>query len=118
SVRRLVVWARRGHPAWALAGVAALGLLACGGSHPAGSAAASPEGAAIPSAVASAGPAADWPTYHGQPPRTGVDTARPPLCGARRLWTAGVDGAGYAEPLVAKGKGIVATEDGSVYAFH
>ena len=115
---QLVVWARRRpRAAWALAAVLALELLACGGSHPVGSAAASPEENAIPSAVDSSGHAADWSTYHGQPTRTGVDTTGPPLGRARRLWTAGVDGAVYAEPLVAKGKVIVATENNSLYAF-
>jgi outer membrane protein assembly factor BamB len=114
----LLVWARRRRrAAWALVGVVALELLACGGSHPAGSAAASSEGSASPSAVASGVPVADWPTYHGQPARTGVARAGPPLGRARRLWTASVDGAVYAEPLVAKGKLIVATENNSVYAF-
>jgi outer membrane protein assembly factor BamB len=100
----------------ALAGALALGLLACGGSHPAGSAAASAEDGTSLSAAPS-GPAADWPTYHGQPARTGVASAGPPLGRAHRLWTAGVDGAVYAEPLVVGGKVIVATENNSVYAF-
>jgi outer membrane protein assembly factor BamB len=108
---------RRRRAVGALAGVAALGLLACGGSHPAGSAAASADGSTVLSAAAPSGPAADWPTYHGQPARTGVATAGPPLGRAHRLWAAGVDGAVYAEPLVVGGKMIVATENNSVYAF-
>ena len=114
----MVVWApKRRRAVWALGGVVALGLLACGGSHPAGSAAAAAEGSTSLSAAAPSGPAADWPTYHGQPARTGVATAGPPLGRAHRLWTAGVDGAVYAEPLVVGGKVIVATENNSVYAF-
>jgi outer membrane protein assembly factor BamB len=115
-----VVWAltrRRRRAAGALAGVVAIGLLACGGSRPAGSAAASPEASTILSAAAPSGPAVDWPTYHGQPARTGASAAGPPLGRAHRLWTAGVDGAVYAEPLVARGRVIVATENNSVYAF-
>ena len=113
-----MVWAPgRRRAIWALAGAVALGLLACGGSHPAGSAAASAEDSTILSAAAPSGPAADWPTYHGQPSRTGVAAAGPPLGRVHRLWTAGVDGAVYAEPLVVGGKAIVATENNSVYAF-
>ncbi len=37
---------------------------------------------------------------------------------AHRLWTAGVDGAVYAEPLVADGSVIVATGNDSLYAFN
>jgi PQQ-like domain len=59
----------------------------------------------------------DWPMYHRQPARTGVAAAGPALGRVRRLWTAGVDGAVYAEPLVAGGRVIVATENDSVYAF-
>jgi outer membrane protein assembly factor BamB len=144
SARRSVVpeLSRTRHVAvWVLAGVVAVVLVACGGSHPIrssatspspianGSTAASPSPvangstAASPSPVAHRGvPAAqsravDWPTYHRQPARVGVDAAGPPLGSVRRLWTAGVDGAVYAEPLVAGGKVIVASENDSVYAF-
>jgi outer membrane protein assembly factor BamB len=115
---------------WALAGVVAIVLVACGGSHPARSATASPaaggSGSAAPtsratginrSAVSHGGHGADWPTYHRQPARTGVAAAGPALGRVRRLWTAEVDGAVYAEPLVAGGKVIVATENDSVYGF-
>jgi outer membrane protein assembly factor BamB len=61
--------------------------------------------------------AADWPTYHGQATRTGVDASGPALGRVHRLWTAAVDGAVYAAPLVAGGKVIIATENNSVYAF-
>ena len=97
---------------WALAGVVAIVLVACGGSHPGRSATASPAAAgqaASPApgvsrtAVPPGGHAADWPTYHRQPARTGVDATGPALGRVHRLWTAGVDGAVYAEPLVAGG---------------
>ena len=61
--------------------------------------------------------AGDWPTYHHDSARTGATASGPPLGRARRLWSAAVDGAVYAEPLVAGGKVIVATENDSVYAF-
>ena len=117
-MRRLVASGRmRQRLVWALAGVVAIVLVGCGGSHPALSAAASPVPGANPSAVAPGGQAADWPTYHREPTRTGVDAAGPALGRVHHLWTAAVDGAVYAEPLVAGGRVIVATENDSVYAF-
>jgi outer membrane protein assembly factor BamB len=59
----------------------------------------------------------DWPTYHHDSARTGATSSGPALGRARRLWSSAVDGAVYAEPLVAGGKVIVATESDSVYAF-
>jgi outer membrane protein assembly factor BamB len=119
------MWRMRHLVAWGLAGLVAIVLVACGGSHPARPATASP----APSSTASPAPttnrtpapagaahAVDWPTYHGQPTRAGADAAGPALGRAQRLWTAGVDGAVYAEPLVAGGRVIVATENNSVYA--
>jgi outer membrane protein assembly factor BamB len=121
-MRRVVVWM--------LAGVAAIVLVACGGSHPARTTTATPApGAGRTTAPASPAPgtsqgavspgssAAGWPTYHGQRARTGIAAAGPALGQVHRLWTAGVDGAVYAEPLVAGGRVIVATENDSVYAF-
>ncbi len=115
---------------WALAGVAAIVVVACGGSRPARSATASPATGAARTAsapspapginrspVSPAGNAADWPTYHRQPARAGVAAAGPALGRVHRVWSAGVDGAVYAEPLVAGGRVIVATENDSVYAF-
>jgi outer membrane protein assembly factor BamB len=58
-----------------------------------------------------------WPTYHANLARAGVAAAGPVIGKARRLWSAPVDGAVYAEPLVAQGKVVVATENDSVYAF-
>jgi outer membrane protein assembly factor BamB len=78
--------------------------------------------AALAAAASQAAPvrhaqAGDWPTYHHDSARTGATGSGPPLGRARRLWSAAVDGAVYAEPLVAGGKVIVATENDSVYAF-
>ena len=104
-------------------------LVGCSGSHAQRSVTASPTTAAgrttalssstttaERSTASSAAGAGDWPTYHGQPARTGVAATGPALGHVRRLWTATVDGAVYAEPLVARGKVIVATENDSVYA--
>ena len=114
---------------WALVGAVASAVVGCGGSHAQRSVTASPTTAAgrttalssstttaERSTASSAAGATDWPTYHGQPARTGVAATGPALGHVRRLWTATVDGAVYAEPLVARGKVIVATENDSVYA--
>ncbi len=110
---------------WALASA----VVACGGSHSQRSVTASPTTAASRTTALSSSTttadrstapspagATDWPTYHGQSARTGVAATGPALGHVRRLWTATVDGAVYAEPLVARGKVIVATENDSVYA--
>ncbi len=61
--------------------------------------------------------ATDWPVYHRDPLRTGYDPAfvapRAPLAVA---WSAPLDGAVYAEPLVVAGNVIAATENDTVYA--
>ncbi len=68
-----------------------------------------------PSVAAST--ATDWPVYHRDALRTGYDPAfvapRRPLTVA---WSAALDGAVYAEPLVVAGNVIAATENDTVYA--
>jgi outer membrane protein assembly factor BamB len=49
--------------------------------------------------------------------RSGATSDGPALGKAKRRWTAGVDGAVYASPLLAGGNVVVATENDSVYAF-
>ena len=67
-----------------------------------------------PSATSSA--AADWPTYDRTAERSGVSVSSPALAAVRQSWTASVDGAVYAQPLVVGSEIIVATENDSVYA--
>ena len=67
-----------------------------------------------PSATSSA--AADWPTYDRTAERSGVSVSSPALVAVRQSWTAFVDGAVYAQPLVVGSEVIVATENDSVYA--
>jgi outer membrane protein assembly factor BamB len=71
-----------------------------------------------PSPAPTADPAtADWPVYHLDSQRTGNATAFPAFTGSlTKGWTAGLDGAVYAEPLVVGGQVIAATEGDSVYA--
>jgi len=110
--------------ALAAVGLLAIGLLAaaCSSSSPATapaqSASAHPTATATPSATATRPAAiADWPTYHGSPSRAGAASA-PLLAGTLRVAaTASLDAAAYAQPLVASGLVIVATENNTVYAF-
>src|SRR5438309_1227121 len=71
---------------------------------------------APPSSAATQRPASpDWPTYHGTNDRAGAATAalRGPL---RRAWSMNLDAAMYAQPIVAGGVVLAATENNSVYA--
>jgi len=69
-----------------------------------------------PEPAATAGPAADWSTYDRTAGRTGVSVSSPAVGTVRQSWTASVDGAVYAQPLVAGSEVIVATENDTVYA--
>ena len=107
--------------AWPLAGVLTITLAACGGSHsnrsPTEFTTATTATTRTSTAARARGQRDEWPTYHRVRARTGADRLGPGLGDVRRLWTAGVDGAVYAEPLVARGRVVVATENDSVYAF-
>jgi outer membrane protein assembly factor BamB len=99
---------------------AAIGLSGCGGSHRPTTATASTSSTRTTTSeppTAHAGPPDEWPTYHRDLARTGAGPSGPELGRAHREWSAAVDGAVYAEPLVARGRVIVATENDSVYAF-
>jgi outer membrane protein assembly factor BamB len=71
--------------------------------------------AATPTPAASS-PDADWPTYDRTAERSGVSVSSPAPGVVRQSWTASVDGAVYAQPLVVGSEVIVATENDSVYA--
>ena len=96
-------------------------LAACGGGSSSRTSSAAQSGATTaasgePSARGAVRPT-DWPTYHRDLARTGFDPRAPRAVHVRRDWSAAVDGDVYAEPLVAGGRVIVATENNSVYAF-
>jgi outer membrane protein assembly factor BamB len=95
--------------ALALAAFAATG---CGGAHHTTS---SPPAPRVGPPAHAAGPA--WPTYHADVARTGAVAAGPSPASTRLVWSAPVDGAVYAEPVVAAGRVVVATENDSLYAF-
>jgi polyvinyl alcohol dehydrogenase (cytochrome) len=61
--------------------------------------------------------AADWPVYHRDPARTGNQPDFPAFSGTlSQAWSAKLDGAVYAQPLVVGGHVIAATENDSVYS--
>ncbi len=59
---------------------------------------------------------ANWTMYHANPARTGYVAGTPDPARLTTLWTASLDGAVYAEPLVVDGHVLVATENDSLYA--
>jgi outer membrane protein assembly factor BamB len=58
----------------------------------------------------------DWTTYHHDNSRAGYISTTPDPASLSQAWTAQLDGAVYAEPLVVGGRVIVATEGDSLYA--
>ena len=76
----------------------------------------SPTAASPPAARATSSPDADWPVYDRTAERSGVSVSSPVPGVVRQSWTASVDGAVYAQPLVVGSEVIVATENDSVYA--
>jgi outer membrane protein assembly factor BamB len=59
---------------------------------------------------------ADWPTYHADLARTGVDRSSPRLGRMHRAWSRHLDGQVYAEPLAVGSRVYAATENNTVYA--
>lgn len=76
----------------------------------------SPTATSSPAASATSSPDADWPTYDGTAERSGVSVSSPAPGVVRQSWTASLDGAVYAQPVVVGSEVIVATENDSVYA--
>jgi outer membrane protein assembly factor BamB len=71
---------------------------------------------AVPSATIRPLDPDDWPVYHGDNLRTGNRPGFPKVTGPLRVaWTAKLDGAVYAEPLVVHSRVVAATEGDSVY---
>ena len=110
-------------PAAVSAGIIAvlMAVAACTSSgtaagHATGTAAAPAAPATSSATATSAGQDADWPTYDRTADRSGVSISSPAPATPRRSWTAAVDGAVYAQPLVVGSEVIVATENDTVYA--
>ena len=99
-------------------------LVAIGCSSTASKPHAQPSPSPTPPAATTKSPAAtktspaglpDWPTYHGRNDRAGAadtDPLRPPL---KVAWRKHLDGALYAQPIVAAGLVIAATENNTLY---
>src|SRR5579859_4275489 len=62
--------------------------------------------------------ATDWPIYHANAQKTGVDPSGASLNPLSPGWTKSLDGAVYASPVVASGIVVAATENDTVYGFH
>lgn len=94
-------------------------LTACGGGGGGSpSSAPSPALLTLPgtSAPAAAALSSTWPTYHGSGTRQGYAPSAPdPGAGAGVAWTARLDGASYASPVVVGDLAIQATTGGSLY---
>ncbi len=72
-----------------------------------------PVGSPAPTAT---GTVADWPTYGRTAGRSGMSVTTPAPGRVQKAWTAQVDGAVYAQPLIAGPTVIIATENDIVYA--
>jgi outer membrane protein assembly factor BamB len=88
-----------------------LGAAGCSSSN-----SSSTTGASTAASTTTPAPTAAWPTYHRDLSRTGFDPTSPALGQVRHTWTRQLDGQVYAEPLVAGGRVIAATEGDSLYA--
>ncbi len=99
-------------------------LSACGQQQPGASAAPSAPTHSIPTVPASTPQATsstsitwnDWLTYHHDNARTGYLPNMPDPSKLAKSWSANLDGAVYAQPLMVKGHLIVVTEGDSVYS--
>jgi len=106
----------------ALAAAVALAVAGCSSSQSAPVASSSLSRVALSAASAraatAANPSSAWPTYHASVSRSGdAGPLVPALSGAlRRGWSAHLDGAVYAEPIIIGSTGIVATEHDTAYA--
>lgn len=99
---------------------ALIAAIGCGsGAKPASSSATVPPKMPPQASVAKKrGLAANWPTYHANLARTGVDATSPGVSGFHRTWTHQFDGQVYAEPLAVGSRVYVATENNTVYALN
>jgi outer membrane protein assembly factor BamB len=88
---------------------------ACGGSSAKPRSTTAASSAQAPSSPSGPRSADDWPTYHRDLARGGFDPAAVAAGRLARTWSTPVDGKVYAEPLVAGGLVVAATENNSVY---
>ncbi len=69
-----------------------------------------------PTATPSPALTASWPEYHHDAQRTGQSSSTPDVSTLSTWWTAHLDGAVYAEPLVVGDDVIAVTENDTIYA--
>jgi len=74
-------------------------------------------GLVIAPAINGSAAGGSWPTYHADNNRSGYDSTDPAYSAVSKAWSAALDGALYAEPLVSGSTVIAATENNSVYAY-
>src|SRR5579859_7327673 len=94
-------------------------LASCTSSPATPSPASAGPAASVPVTVsppATSAAAANWPTYNRTADRAGVSVSTPAPGAVTQSWTASVDGAIYAQPLVVGPEVIVATSNDTVYA--
>lgn len=97
--------------------VAAAGLAGCGSAASSGSAASTAGSGSDPGAAPTLTSADEWLTFGHAPSRVGAVANGPAPATARRRWKSpSLDGQVYAQPLVAGGLVIAATEGDTVYA--
>jgi YVTN family beta-propeller protein len=87
-------------------------------SSPTVSATASPTPPPVPTATPTPALTASWPVYHQNPERTGQSAATPAVTTLATEWSANLDGAVWAQPIVVGGNVIVATENDTLYSLN
>jgi outer membrane protein assembly factor BamB len=87
-------------------------------SSPTVSATAAPTPPPVPTATPTPALTASWPVYHQNPERTGQSAATPAVTTLATEWSANLDGAVWAQPIVVGGNVIVATENDTLYSLN
>ena len=87
-------------------------------SSPTVSATAAPTPLPVLTATPTPALTASWPVYHQTPERTGQSAATPAVTTLATEWSANLDGAVWAQPIVVGGNVIVATENDTLYSLN
>ena len=87
-------------------------------SSPTVSATAAPTPLPVLTATPTPALTASWPVYHQNPERTGQSAATPAVTTLATEWSANLDGAVWAQPIVVGGNVIVATENDTLYSLN
>ncbi len=72
----------------------------------------------VPTATPTPALTASWPVYHQNPGRTGQSADTPAVATLATEWSATLDGAVWAQPIVVGGNVIVATENDTLYSLN